>query len=575
MSCECARTRVEGDADANVKTDSNSLVAPGSFAQTYQYYDFPFCRSPEGVKRERTDLGEVLGGDRLAKSPYEIEFGIDKENVDLCTQFLERKEVEKFRRAVKNDYYFQMSFDDLPIWGFIGKVEKIMRGGAAAENRYFLFTHVHFEISYNEDRVIEINLSTDPLKTVDITADQAMSMRFSYSVHWKPTTTAFKDRMDKYSRYSFLPEHLEIHWFSIINSCVTVILMMGFLASILLRVLKNDFVKFARDEEMLESQEESGWKYVHGDVFRFPRGRSLFAAIIGTGTQLFFLVIFVFMLALVGAFYPYSMGAVTAACLIMYSLTAGIAGYVSANTYRQMGGENWVRNVLLTCVLFCGPLGVLFSFLNTVAIAYRSTAALPFGTIVLIVLLWAIVTIPLTIVGGIAGKNAKAEFNAPVRTTKYPRDIPALPWYRATIPQMCIASFLPFSAIYIELFYIFASVWGHKVYTIYSVLFVVFVILILVTAFMTISLTYFQLTAEDHEWWWRSVLCGGSTAIAIFGYAFYYYHLRSDMTGFLQSTYYFGYMAIICYGWFLLLGTVGHKASLFFVRHIYRAIKCD
>ena len=180
MSCECARTRVKGDADANVKTDSNSLVAPGSFAQTYQYYDFPFCRSPEGVKRERTDLGEVLGGDRLAKSPYEIEFGIDKENVDLCTQFLERKEVEKFRRAVKNDYYFQMSFDDLPIWGFIGKVEKIMRGGAAAENRYFLFTHVHFEISYNEDRVIEINLSTDPLKTVDITADEAMSMRFSY-----------------------------------------------------------------------------------------------------------------------------------------------------------------------------------------------------------------------------------------------------------------------------------------------------------------------------------------------------------------------------------------------------------
>ena len=157
-----------------------------------------------------------------------------------------------------------------------------------------------------------------------------------------------------------------------INSCVTVILMMGFLASILLRVLKNDFVKFARDEEMLESQEESGWKYVHGDVFRFPRGRSLFAAIIGTGTQLFFLVIFVFMLALVGAFYPYSMGAVTAACLIMYSLTAGIAGYVSANTYRQMGGENWVRNVLLTCVLFCGPLGVLFSFLNTVCLLYTS-----------------------------------------------------------------------------------------------------------------------------------------------------------------------------------------------------------
>jgi len=544
-------------------------------AQTYKYYDYPFCQTPGGAKRARGDLGDVLGGDRLARLPHEIAFRVDVEDQTLCTQFLERKEVDKFRRAVKNDYYFQMTFDDLPIWGFIGKVEKILRAGATPQNRYFLFTHVHFEISYNEDRVIEINLSTDPLKTIDITADEEMSVRFSYSVQWKPTSIEFKDRMDKYSRYSFLPEHMEIHWFSIINSCVTVLLMMGFLASILLRVLKKDFVKFAQDEEMLESHEESGWKYVHGDVFRFPRGRSLFAAIIGTGTQLLFLVVFVFVLAAIGAFYPYSTGAVTAACLIVYSLTAGIAGYVSALTYRQMGGENWVRNVLLTCVLFCGPLGLLFAFLNTIAIAYRSTAALPFGTIVLIVFVWAIVTIPLTIVGGIVGKNTKTDFNAPTRTTKYPREIPELPWYRSTIPQMCVASFLPFTAIYIELFYIFASVWGHKVYTIYSVLFVVFVILILVTAFTTISLTYFQLTAEDHEWWWRSLLCGGSTGISIFAYAVYYFHVRSDMTGFMQSAYYFGYMSVICYGWFLALGTVGHKASLTFVRHIYGAIKCD
>ena len=73
------------------------------------------------------------------------------------------------------------------------------------------------------------------------------------------------------------------------------------------------------------------------------------------------------------------------------------------------------------------------------------------------------------------------------------------------------AGFLPFSAIYIELYYIFASVWGHKVYTIYSILFIVFIILLVVTAFITVALTYFQLAVEDHTWWWRSFLCGGST----------------------------------------------------------------
>ena len=41
----------------------------------------------------------------------------------------------------------------------------------------------------------------------------------------------------------------QIHWFSIINSCVTVLLLTGFLATILMRVLRNDFVKYTRDDD--------------------------------------------------------------------------------------------------------------------------------------------------------------------------------------------------------------------------------------------------------------------------------------------------------------------------------------
>ena len=53
------------------------------------------------------------------------------------------------------------------------------------------------------------------------------------------------------------------------------------------------------------------------------------------------MVLFVFVLALVGVFYPYNRGALLTACIVLYALTAGIAGYVAANDYRQMGGENW------------------------------------------------------------------------------------------------------------------------------------------------------------------------------------------------------------------------------------------
>ncbi|KAJ0077159.1 hypothetical protein Patl1_35630 [Pistacia atlantica] len=82
-----------------------------------------------------------------------------------------------------------------------------------------------------------------------------------------------------------------------------------------------------------------------------------------------------------------------------------------------------------------------------------------------------------------------------------PRKIPPLPWYPGAIAQMAMAGFLPF----IKVYYMFASVWGHKIYTIYIILFIIFIILLIVTAFITVALTYFQLAAEDHEWWWRYV----------------------------------------------------------------------
>ena len=108
--------------------------------------------------------------------------------------------------------------------------------------------------------------------------------------------------------------------------------------------------------------------------------------------------------------------------------------------------------------------------------------------------------------------------------------------------------FLTVLGDYISNFIIFLPRFGDTrlVHTIYSILFIVFIILIIVTAFICVALTYFQLAAEDHAWWWRSVFCGGSTGIFILGYCFYYYEARSDMSGFMQTSFFFGYMSIIC-----------------------------
>ncbi|KAA8521512.1 hypothetical protein F0562_012178 [Nyssa sinensis] len=510
-------------------------------SETYSYFDLPYC-SPVHVKKKKETLGEVLNGDRLISAPYKLDFLLEKESEVVCRKKLTKEEVSQFRTAVAKDYYFQMYYDDLPLWCFIGMVDK---NGIAKQTdyKYLLFTHVHFEIFYNKDRVIEINARTQAQYVVNLTEEKEMDVDFMYTVTWRKTNTPFEKRMEKYSQSSSLPRKI--------------------------------FLEYAHDKELAYSLEETGWKNIHGDVFRYPKHKSLFAAALGSGTQLFILTISILILGVFGVFYPYNRGALLTAMVVIYTMTSGIAGYSAVSFYCQLEGTNWVRNLLLTGCLFCGPLFLAFCFLNTVAIVYRATAALPLGTIVVIFLVWLFVASPLLLLGGIFGKNSKSEFQAPCRTTKCPREIPPQRWYRGILPQMVLAGILPFGVIYIELYYVFCSVWGHRIYTIYGILFIVFIILLTVTAFVTVALTYLLLAAEDHEWWWRSFLCGGSTGFSIYAYSFYYYYMRSDMSGLLQSSFFFGYMACICYGIFLMLGTIGFHASFLFVRHIYGSIKCE
>lgn len=75
-------------------------------SETYQYYNLPFCTN-ENAKYKPEGLGEVLEGDRLVTTPYDIKFRVDKQDELLCSRDLLAKDLQKFRKAVKKDYYFQ------------------------------------------------------------------------------------------------------------------------------------------------------------------------------------------------------------------------------------------------------------------------------------------------------------------------------------------------------------------------------------------------------------------------------------------------------------------------------------
>lgn len=62
-----------------------------------------------------------------------------------------------------------------------------------------------------------------------------------------------------------------VHWFSILNSLLVVLVMSVIVAVILMRTVRRDLAKY---EELLvegqDAKEESGWKLISGDVFRAP-----------------------------------------------------------------------------------------------------------------------------------------------------------------------------------------------------------------------------------------------------------------------------------------------------------------
>ena len=165
-----------------------------------------------------------------------------------------------------------------------------------------------------------------------------------------------------------------------------------------------------------------------------------------------------------------------------------------------------MKNLLLTEGLYSVPLFLTFALLNSVANFYGTTAALPLGAIIILSLLWIFLALPLLLLGGFIGKNKASDFQAPCRTSKCPKEVPRLGWYRGLLPQMAFAGILPFIVVYVQLYYIFATVWGHRVYTLYTTMSVVFILLLIITALVSVALTYFQLAAEDHQWWWRCVI---------------------------------------------------------------------
>ncbi|CAI9756790.1 unnamed protein product [Fraxinus pennsylvanica] len=124
-----------------------------------------------------------------------------------------------------------------------------------------------------------------------------------------------------------------------------------------------------------------------------------------------------------------SRGAIVTTFIICYACTSFFSSYINGGMYSRHGGKNWINSTVLTASLFpflCFGIGFM---LNTIAIFYRSLAAILFGTMVIVFITWAFVSFPLSLLGTVVGRNWSGVPNNPCQVKTIPRPIPEKKWY--------------------------------------------------------------------------------------------------------------------------------------------------
>jgi len=294
----------------------------------------------------------------------------------------------------------------------------------------------------------------------------------------------------------------------------------------------------------------------------------------GSGMQIVTMSIVTMVFAALGFLSPAHRGSLLQAFVLIFTCMGGVAGYTSSRFHKLFGLAHWKQCTLLTAFFYPGVVFAVFFTLNFMLWHEKSSGAVPFGTMVALMVLWFGISVPLVFLGAAFGFRQDT-LAIPVRIAPTMRPIPSQPWFLHPAFMSLIGGVLPFGAVFTEMFFIMSSIWLHQFYYLFGFVFLVLIILILTCIEVSISLVYFQLTAEDWRWWWRGFFASGSSAFFVLVYSILYFNTRLSITKSVSIAIYFGWMTVTSFSFMLFTGTVGTIATFLFVRAIYGSIKID
>ncbi|OAL52077.1 hypothetical protein IQ07DRAFT_402497 [Pyrenochaeta sp. DS3sAY3a] len=581
------------------------------FSFDYYHAPFHFCQPKDGPKEIRESLGSILFGDRIQSSPFELKMGVNQTCKALCEAPYSPQDAQFVNGKIFQGYDLNWLIDGLPAAQLLrdpntnepfyspGFALGLVDGENPTLNNHYDIVVDYHEAGPNNYRVVGVLVDPYSIRNSKIVGEgqatcgdahtpvilgenEESAVAFTYSVYWRLSPTPFATRWDKYL-HVYDPK---IHWFSLINSAVIVIFLVGTVSTILVRTLRKDIARYNRlDQFALEDfgesgdaedgvADDSGWKLVHGDVFRPPKNPLFLSVMVGNGAQLFAMTALTIAFALLGFLSPSNRGALGTVIIIFYTLFGFIGGYVASRTYKFFHGESWKLCFFYTPIALPGLVFATFFLLNLFVWSRGASGAVPFTTMLVIVIIWFVISVPLSVAGSWLGFK-QAAIDAPVRTNQIPRQIPPADGYLRPLPSMALAGVLPFGAIFVELYFIMNSIWFSKVYYMFGFLFICFGLMIMTCAAVTVLMIYFLLCTENYHWQWRSFFTAGASAAYVFASCLLYWIRGLSFLNWTSGVVFLGYSLLLSVLFFVLTGTIGFFASWLFVLKIYRSIKVD
>jgi transmembrane 9 superfamily member 2/4 len=237
-----------------------------------------------------------------------------------------------------------------------------------------------------------------------------------------------------------------------------------------------------------------------------------------------------------------------------------------------MGGTNKKSVTLGSAFLFSGTNFVVFFAINFLLWVSGSSGAIPFLTLLLLLVMWFGISVPLNVVGAFVGYKQKP-YEYPCRTNQIPREIPKT----STVPPLLFSVFagiLPFGVVFMELVFTLNSIWQNEIFYFFGFMVAVFLILAITCAELSVVMTYLTLCKEDFHHWWRSFITSGSSGLYVFGYSMVFLFTQPGLEGvhIVSTLVYSGYMLLAAFAFSLMTGCIGYAASTLFVRKLYNSV---